>query len=307
MPEGGRRALHSPPGGACGTVRAGMTTVPGTPRNGPHELDVQPELVERMLVSFLREELRSAGFARAVVGLSGGIDSAVAAALCARAFGPEQTLCVLLPYRTSSPDSEAHARQVAERLGTPARKVDISAMADGYLAQEGIDAPLRRGNALARCRMIVLYDLSVEWNGLVIGTSNKTEMLLGYSTQWGDSAHAVNPLGDLYKHQVVQLACHLDVPREVIDKPPSADLFEGQTDEADLGFTYETADRLLYAMIDQRRSERELVAAGFAPELVAQVARRVVQNQFKRLPPPIAKLSRRTINQDFRYLRDWRR
>jgi NAD+ synthase len=287
-----------------------MTTASGHPAEpgaGAHALDVQPALVEQMLVSFLREELKSAGFARAVVGLSGGIDSAVAAALCARAFGAAETLCVLMPYRTSSPDSEAHARLVAERLGTPTRTVDITAMADGYLAQEGVDAPMRRGNAMARCRMIVLYDLSVAWRGLVVGTSNKTEMLLGYSTQWGDSAHAVNPLGDLYKHQVVQLARHLDLPREVIDKPPSADLVAGQTDEAELGFTYAAADRVLHAMIDQRKSERELAAAGFDPELVATIARRVVQNQFKRLPPPIAKLSRRTINQDFRYLRDWRR
>jgi len=273
----------------------------------PHPLDVQPELVERMLVSFLREELQSAGFSRAVVGLSGGIDSAVVAALCARAFGPDQTLCVLMPYRTSNPDSEAHARLCADALGVETRKVDISAMADGYLDQESVDAPMRRGNVMARARMIVLYDLSVEWRGLVIGTSNKTEMLLGYSTQWGDSAHAINPLGDLYKHQVVQLARHLDVPREIVDKPPSADLFEGQTDEDELGFTYDAADRLLFAMVDRRLSEEELEAAGFAPELIAKVARRVVQNQYKRLPPPIAKLSRRTIGHDFRYLRDWRR
>jgi NAD+ synthase len=277
------------------------------PNGAVHPLDIQPALVEHMLVSFLSEELSSAGFARAVVGLSGGIDSAVVAALCARAFGAEQTLCVLMPYRTSNPDSEAHALLCANALGTVTRKIDISSMADGYLDQERVEAPMRRGNVMARARMIVLYDLSVEWNGLVIGTSNKTEMLLGYSTQWGDSAHAVNPLGDLYKHQVVQLARHLGVPRAVIDKPPSADLFEGQTDEAELGFTYDEADRLLYAMIDQRLSERELAEAGFAPELVAKVARRVVQNQYKRLPPPIAKLSKRTINQDFRYLRDWRR
>ena len=272
-----------------------------------HELDVQPDLVERMLVSFLREEVKSAGFARAVVGLSGGIDSAVTAALCARAFGPAETLCVLMPYRTSNPDSEAHARVVADALGVATRKVDISAMADGYIEQEGVEAPMRRGNVMARCRMVVLYDLSVEWSGLVIGTSNKTEMLLGYSTQWGDSAHAVNPLGDLYKHQIVQLARHLDLPREVIDKPPSADLFEGQTDEDELGFSYDDADRLLYRMVDQRLGERELVSAGFPLELVQRIARRVVQNQYKRLPPPIAKLSRRSIGHDFRYLRDWQR
>ncbi|MEM7305188.1 MAG: NAD+ synthase [Planctomycetota bacterium] len=270
-----------------------------------HELDIQPQLVTDMLVSFLREELGSAGFSRALVGLSGGIDSAVVAALCARAFAPEDVLCVLMPYRTSNPDSEAHARLVADSLGVATRKVDISAMADGYLDQEAIEHPMRRGNVMARCRMVVLYDLSAEWRGLVIGTSNKTEMLLGYSTQFGDSAHAVNPLGDLYKHQVVQLARFLGLPGEVIDKPPSADLFEGQTDEDELGFTYADADKLLFRMIDQRYREPALLAAGFSPTLVREVARRVVMNQYKRLTPPIAKLSRRTINHDFRYLRDW--
>ena len=178
-------------------------------------------------------------------------------------------------------------------------------MADGYLKRAEVTDPTRRGNVMARCRMTVLYDKSVEWSGLVIGTSNKTEMLLGYSTQWGDAAHAINPLGDLYKHQVFQLSRHLGLPPEVVEKPPSADLFEGQTDEQDLGFTYEEADQLLYHMVDLRLSQSELHEAGFDPELVTKLARRVAQNQYKRMPPPIAKLSRRTINQDFRYLRDW--
>jgi len=271
------------------------------------ELDVQPELVTELLVSFLREEVRSAGLERAVIGLSGGVDSAVVAGLCARAFGAENVLAVLLPYRRSSPASVTDARSVAEALGLTARHVDISRMADGYLDQEGVTAPHRAGNVLARCRMTVLYDLSAEWRGLVIGTSNKTEILLGYSTQWGDSAHAINPLGDLYKHQVYQLARHLELPAEVVDKPPSADLFEGQTDEDELGFGYDEADRLLYRMIDRRHGEEELVAAGFARELVRDIHHRVVVNQFKRLPPVIAKVSRRSIGHDFRYLRDWKR
>jgi len=268
-------------------------------------LDIQAELVCELLVSFLREEVGAAGIDRAVIGLSGGIDSAVSAALSARAFGPEQVLVALLPYRTSNPESEAHARLVADSLGVVQRRVDISAMADGYLEAERIADAHRRGNVMARCRMTVLYDLSAEWRGLVIGTSNKTEILLGYTTQWGDSAHAVNPLGDLYKHQVVQLARYLELPPEVIDKPPSADLFQGQTDEQDLGFTYDQADRLLHGLVDERRRPQELVACGFPADLVEQVAKRVVANQFKRLPPVIAKLSRRTINHDFRYLRDW--
>lgn len=271
------------------------------------ELDIQPELVAELLVSFLREEVRSAGLERAVVGLSGGVDSAVAAALCTRAFGPENVLCVLLPYRSSSPRSAADAELVGRRLALPMKQVDISVMADGYLEGERVTEPRRRGNVFARCRMIVLYDLSVEWRGLVIGTSNKSEILLGYSTQWGDAAHALNPLGDLYKHQVYQLARFLELPEEVIDKPPSADLFEGQTDEGELGFTYAEADRLLYRMVDRRYSEEELVAAGFERDFVRRVSAKLVANQFKRLPPVIAKLSRRSVGHDFRYLRDWKR
>jgi len=153
--------------------------------------------------------------------------------------------------------------------------------------------------------MIVLYDLSAEWKGLVIGTSNKTEILLGYSTQFGDSASALNPLGDLYKHQVWQLARHIDLPKSVIEKAPSADLFAGQTDEAELGFTYAEVDRLLVKMVDQRWSRAELLRAGFDAAFVDKIARRIAQNQYKRLPPVIAKLSERTVNHDFRYLRSW--
>jgi NAD+ synthase len=268
-------------------------------------LDIQPDLVEAMLVRFLRAEAGKFGFARAVLGLSGGIDSAVSAALAVRAFGPESVLSVMMPYRTSDPASERDAREVAASLGLEPRLVPISEMADGYLAQEAVEDRMRRGNVMARCRMIVLYDLSVEWGGLVIGTSNKTEALLGYSTQFGDSASALNPIGDLYKHQVRQLARHLGLPASVIDKAPSADLFAGQTDEEELGFTYEEADRLLYLLVDERHGEEQLVEAGFEREFVRGVARRVAMNQYKRVPPIIAKLSSRTINHDFRYLRSW--
>ncbi len=268
-------------------------------------LDVQPELVTDLLVRFLSAEAGKFGFTRAVLGLSGGIDSAVSCALAARAFGADNVLAVMMPYKTSNPDSEADAREVAASLGVRAIKVDISAMVDGYLDQEGVDDRIRRGNVMARARMVVLYDMSASERALVIGTSNKTEMLLGYSTQFGDAASALNPLGDLYKHQVVQVARHLELPSSVIDKPPSADLFEGQSDEDELGFTYEEADRLLFRMIDQRFGEAELVKAGYDAAFVKQVARRIVMNQYKRIPPIVAKLGPRTINQDFRYLRSW--
>jgi NAD+ synthase len=270
-------------------------------------LDIQPALVETLLVRFLRSEAGKFGFSRALLGLSGGIDSAVSAALAARAFGPKSVLGVMMPYRTSSADSESDAQKVAAHLGIETRRVEITAMAEGYFEEHRIQDRVRRGNVMARSRMIVLYDLSVEWKGLVIGTSNKTELLLGYSTQFGDSASALNPLGDLYKHQIYQLARHLDLPRSVIEKAPSADLFVGQTDENELGFTYADVDRLLVRLVDQRWTESELVREGFDPTFVRRVARRIVDNQYKRLPPVIAKLSERTINHDFRYLRSWGR
>jgi NAD+ synthase len=219
-----------------------------------------------------------------------------------------------MPYRTSNPDSRTDAELVAEALAIPTRLVDITPMAEGCFQQVGLPVEgavpgsveaLRRGNVMARCRMTVLYDLSVDWRGLVVGTSNKTEILLGYSTQWGDGAHALNPIGDLYKHQVYQLSRHLGIPEALLAKAPSADLFEGQTDEAEFGFSYAEADAVLHRMVDERYSEAELVFEGFDAELVRRIAARVVRNQYKRLPPLIAKLSQRSINHDFRYLRDW--
>lgn len=270
-------------------------------------LEIDPGLVERLLVDFLREEIGNVGFERTILGISGGIDSAVVAALAVKAFGPDNVLGVMMPYKTSNPDSEGDARLLADALGMQTRKVEITDMADGYLDAGGVEAPMRRGNVMARCRMIVLYDLSVEFSGLVVGTSNKTEILLGYSTQWGDSASAVNPIGDLYKAQIYQLARHLGVPAALIDKPPSADLFEGQTDEDELGFTYAEIDPLLYLMVDERFDEDALVAEGYERAFVRKIAGRIAGTQFKRVPPIIAKLSKRTVNQDFRYLRDWGR
>ena len=268
-------------------------------------LDLSGELSTDLLVRFLRAEAGKFGFKRALLGLSGGVDSAVSAALAVRAYGAENVLGVMMPYKTSNPSSEADARAVAEQLEIPTRKIDISEMADGYLDDQAVEDRMRRGNVMARSRMIALYDQSVEWGGLVLGTSTKTEILLGYSTQWGDSASALNPLGDLYKHQVFQLAQHLKLPEVVINKAPSADLFEGQTDEEELGFSYEEVDRLLVKMIDERWTEEELVADGFEGSFIKLVANRIAANQYKRLPPIIAKLGPRSITHDFRYLRSW--
>ncbi|TMC65311.1 MAG: NAD+ synthase, partial [Chloroflexi bacterium] len=246
---------------------------------------------------------RQAGFERAVLGLSGGIDSALVAYLTAEAIGAERLLCVLMPYHTSSPASRADAEEVVRRLGAASELVDISPMVDGYFGADSDASSLRRGNFMARMRMAVLYDRSVTWGGLVVGTSNKTESLIGYTTLFGDSACAFNPIGDLYKSQVRQLAQEMGVPETIIRKAPSADLWPGQTDEAEANFTYPQLDRLLYWRIDKRRSVEEVVALGFDRELVERVDRMVAGSEFKRQVPPIAKLGPRTAGIDYLYPR----
>jgi NAD+ synthase len=266
---------------------------------------LNPRIVEHVLVAFLQDETRNAGFERAVLGLSGGVDSAVCAALAVRALGPENVLGVMLPHRLSSPQSLADAEQVAAALKMKTEVVDISPMVDPFLESRKVTDRVRAGNVMARQRMIVLYDLSQRDRALVFGTSNKTELLLGYGTLFGDMACAINPLGDLYKTQVWQLARALELPPPVIEKKPSADLWAGQTDEGEMGFSYAEVDRLLYLMVDERRNDQELRAAGFAEPFVQQVKGMVRRNQFKRRPPLIAKVSHRTVNVDFRYARDW--
>lgn len=269
------------------------------------DLSLNTAIVRKLLVDFIRDEIRNAGFTQGIIGLSGGIDSTVAAYLAAEALGRKNVLGVLMPYKSSNPASKADAELVARDLGIPTMLVDISPMVDAYVQRaNGIDN-VRSGNIMARVRMIVLYDLSSKERGLVIGTSNKTEIFLGYGTLFGDMACAINPLGDLYKTQVWQLAEALGVPKRVIEKKPSADLWEGQTDEGEFGFTYAKADHLLYFMIDERRSRTELLAMGFEPDLVDRVRSMVMKNQFKRRLPVIAKVSNRTVNVDFRYPRDW--
>jgi len=268
-------------------------------------LEIHPELVRRILVDFLRTEITRAGFSRAVVGLSGGLDSALSCFLAAEALGPENVLAVRMPYQASSPDSLAHAALVVGQTGVRELTVPITPMAEPFLAAIPADQSVRRGNVLARLRMIVLYDRSADFHGLVVGTGNKTEILLGYTTLYGDSACALNPLGDLYKTQVRQLARAIGVPEVIVAKPPSADLWAGQTDEGELGFTYERVDQLLLLLVDGRHSPESCVEAGFDRAFVQAVLERVRRNQFKRVLPPIAKLSNRTVGYDFLYPRDW--
>ncbi len=270
----------------------------------PFYAPVNRDLV-KVLVNFIKQETARFNIKKCVIGLSGGIDSSVAAYLAVKALGKQNVLGVMLPYKQSSPDSVKDALTIVKSLGIKSKVIDVTAAVDALAnANKRIDK-VRKGNIIARMRMICLYDISNEYHALVLGTSNKTELLLGYSTIFGDGASAINPIGDLYKTQIWQLAEVLKIPKHIIKKKPSADLWAGQSDEGELGFTYKQADELLYYMIDQRFSQKELIAAGFKPAFIKHIKELIRHNQFKRLPPIIAKVSNRTINIDFRYNRDW--
>lgn len=269
------------------------------------DLSINTHLARKVLTDFLRSEIGRAGFSRAVVNLSGGLDSSVSCALAAEALGPENVLALRLPYKTSSPDSLEHAELIINQFGVHSLTIPITEMVDPLVARFPDMNAVRKGNVMARIRMIIAYDQSESFKGLVVGTGNKTEILLGYTTLYGDSACALNPLGDLYKTQVRQLARALGIPEVIIAKPPSADLWLGQTDEGELGFTYAEVDQLLYLLVDQRYGLQECIEAGFSEDFVRQVMERVRKSQFKRMLPPVAKLSHRTVGYDFLYLRDW--
>ena len=279
----------------------------------PVELAIDTDVARRVIGEFIREQLRQAGFQRAVLGLSGGVDSALVAYLVAEAIGADKLHAVLMPYRSSSAASRSDAETVVADLGCSSELVEITAMVDGYYGADagpgasGTDgltaSALRRGNFAARMRMAVLYDRSVTWGGLVVGTGNKTESLIGYTTLFGDSACAFNPIGDLYKSQVRQLAVAIGVPDAIIRKAPSADLWPGQTDESEGGFSYPVLDRLLFWRVDRRRSIEEMADLGFAPAMVERMDRMVAGAEFKRQVPPIAKLGPRTAGVDYLYPR----
>lgn len=269
------------------------------------QLTINAPLARRILVGFLQDEILKVGATKAILGLSGGIDSALVCHLAAEALGPENVYAICMPYKTSNAESEAHARLVAETCGVNYRVIEITAMIDTYFNLFPDADPMRRGNKMSRERMTILFDHSALQGALVLGTSNKTELLLGYGTLYGDMASALNPVGDLYKTQVWQLSEEVGVARSVIDKPPSADLWAGQTDEQELGFSYCEVDQLLFRMVDQRATVDELLAAGFDREFISTVYAKVQNSHFKRRLPVIAKLSNRTIDRDFRYARDW--
>ncbi len=259
-------------------------------------------LIQQHLVSFLREETFKTGLKGGVIGLSGGIDSAVVAVLAKEAFD-ENLLCVLMPSHYSSKSSIDDALELCEKFNLRHEKVEISPLLKAYEPHQNGDK-LRIGNFSARMRMSILFDISAREGSLVLGTSNKSELLLGYGTLFGDLASAINPIGDLYKSEIFEFADYLGVCESILNKPPSADLWEGQSDETEIGYTYAQIDTVLKAYVEDRLSREELLERGYEPELVDMLLARIYRNQFKRKPPIIAKITSRTIGHDFLYPRD---
>ncbi len=269
------------------------------------DLSIDIEKTKQILTGFIRDKTSQAGYSRAVVGLSGGVDSSLAGFLAAEALGADNILALRMPYRTSSAASLEHAQLVIDQLGVNNLTVPISDMVDPLFERFPDADHIRRGNAMARARMIVLYDQSQAFGGLVVGTGNKTEFLLGYTTLYGDAACAFNPLGDLYKTQVRQLARAMGVPEVIISKPPSADLWVDQTDEGELGFTYDEVDQLLYLLINQRYSPDECISAGYSEQFVKVVIKLIRKNSFKRMLPPIARISDQEVSEDYLSFGNW--
>ncbi|WP_338934399.1 NAD+ synthase [Fusobacterium polymorphum] len=257
-----------------------------------NKLDLNLKEVHNELVEFLRESFKKAGFSKAVLGLSGGIDSALVAYLLRDALGKENVLAIMMPYKSSNPDSLNHAKLVVEDLGINSKTIEITEMIDAYFKNEKEATSLRMGNKMARERMSILFDYSSKENALVVGTSNKTEIYLGYSTQFGDSACALNPVGDLYKTNIWDLSRYLKIPNELIEKKPSADLWEGQTDEQEMGLTYKEADQVMYRLLEENKTVEEVLAEGFNKDLVDNIVRRMNRSEYKRRMPLIAKIKR---------------
>lgn len=264
-------------------------------------MKINGPFVEKILASFIKEELGRFGYKKGILGLSGGLDSSVCAYLAAKALGRRNVIALIMPYKTSFKKDVADARHVAEILGIRFETINISPMVDVYFSRHPAQDRVRIGNKMARERMSILYDRSAEEKALILGTSNKTELLLGYGTIHGDMACAINPLGDLYKTQVRELAAHLGVPGGILEKTPTAGLWPGQTDEGELGLTYAEADQILFALVDGRKPGKDIMAMGFRKEAVEKVINLIKNSEFKRKLPPIPKISARTVGHDFLY------
>ncbi len=264
-------------------------------------MKINGAFVEKVLTRFIREELGRFGFSKGILGLSGGLDSAVCAILAARALGPENVLALIMPCGAGFPADVADAGGLARALGIRTETIDIAPQVEAYFSRYPTDSCVLRGNKMARERMSILYDFSARERSLILGTSNKTELLIGYGTIHGDTACAINPMGDLFKTQVRELGAWLGVPKPILEKNPTAGLWPGQTDEGELGITYAELDAVLYELADRRKTVAEIVALGFKAEVVGRVADMVRKSEFKRKLPPIAKISARSVGHDFLY------
>ncbi len=264
-------------------------------------MKINGAFVEKVLTRFIREELGRFGFSKGILGLSGGLDSAVCAILAARALGPENVLALIMPCGAGFPADVADADGLARVLGIRTETIDIAPQVEAYFSRYPTDSCVLRGNKMARERMSILYDFSARERSLILGTSNKTELLIGYGTIHGDTACAINPMGDLFKTQVRELGAWLGVPKPILEKNPTAGLWPGQTDEGELGITYAELDAVLYELADRRKTVAEIVALGFKAEVVGRVADMVRKSEFKRKLPPIAKISSRSVGHDFLY------
>ena len=263
------------------------------------------QFVVNVLTNFIKQEIKKAGFKKAVIGVSGGVDSALSAFLAVKALGKENVILISMPYRESSRESIEDARLVGKVLGAEFHEIDITPQIDAYYKNFPDASNLRRGNKMARERMAILYDFAYDNQALVVGTSNKSELLIGYSTRWGDNAHDINPLGDLYKTQVWEIAEFIGVPEKIVKKKPSADLWPGQTDEGELGFSYNLLDQILVAYVDFKMRKDEIIGFGFDAFTVEKILKMVKKSQYKRKLPIVCKIAQRTVDKDFLYFRDW--
>ncbi len=261
--------------------------------------------VEKIISQFIREELNKFGFRKGILGLSGGLDSSVCAFLASKALGPKNVIALILPYGKTFPQDVEDAKEVVKLLGIRSKIIDISPMVDTYFSLYPTENKILKGNKMARERMSILYDFSAREKAIILGTSNKTELLLGYGTIHGDMACGINPLGDLYKTQIKQLAEHLQVPEKIRNKTPTAGLWPGQTDEGELGLTYDEIDKILFELVDLRREKKKIIASGFKREAVNKVLKLIKKSEFKRRLPIIPKISSRTVSHDFLYPYDW--
>ena len=254
------------------------------------DLSIDAKAVHAGLVRWLKNQFERNGFSKSVLGLSGGLDSALVCYLLVDALGAENVLPVRMPYKSSASHSMDDAQKVIDATGVPHLDIPVTPMVDPLIKQFSEMSKLRQGNIMARQRMIILFDQSAAVNGLVVGTGNKTEIFLGYSTIYGDGAYAMNPVGDLYKTQIRQLSAYLGVPESILAKPPSADLWQGQTDEGDLGFTYADVDQLLYLLLDKKLTPNDCEEAGFSGAFIHAVLKKIERSRFKREMPPIARI-----------------